>query len=572
MTVPQTITSEIQKLEPSAIVELFELDATAIGGEVLRFHAGTNGLRQNVVWQGNTYTAFPMQATGFDYTGNGQLPRPKMIMSNASGAMTLLVLSFDDMLGTKVTRRRTLAKYLDAVNFPARRNLLLNSGDLSSVFYGNGVRTANQLIAPDGTLTASTVSGNGTGFAVWRQTANATATSMTFTCFVKIGVPSTRTSFPFLMRNDTTVTNFTIGTFSTVTGVITGAGWTSTSVGNDWFRISYTNSGTEIITAGNQLGLYFGALGGFIYDTSDVIGIWGAQLEAGSTATEYQPIGATWSQNPTADPAAEFPVDIFYIDRKASETRDAVEFELSSSFDVAGVQLPRRQIIQNVCTWRYRGAECGWTTPAPRVNRLLQSNAFNQSPWVLQNSVAITANFATDPFGGNTASRVVFPTGGLPRFYQDITTLGGQTVTLSVYAKSNTGTDQNVGIFIRQSSFGTVYASLIATVTTTWQRFSITAAIPVGVSFSALFYQSNSVTPTNDVLMYGAQVEIGSTATSYQDIGASYTEPTYFDANDAAVGTLAQDVCGKRLSSCKTRFGTNNPLPFGSFPAAGLTR
>lgn len=235
MTAPQSITSEIQKLEPSAIVELFDIDSTAIGGSMLRVHAGTNGLRQNVVWQGNTYTAFPMQATGFDFSGNGQLPRPKMLMSNTTGAITLLVLTYEDMLGAKVTRRRTMVKYLDAVNFP----------------------------------------------------------------------------------------------------------------------------------------------------------------------------GAT---NPTADPAAEFPVDIFYIDRKASETRDVVEFELASSFDVAGVKLPRRQIIQNVCTWRYRGTEC------------------------------------------------------------------------------------------------------------------------------------------------------------------SYSGASYFDANDAPVGTLGQDVCGKRLSSCKARFGANNPLPFGSFPAAGLTR
>lgn len=185
MTTPQTITSEIQTLEPSAIIELFVLDATSFGGDLLRFHAGTNGLRQNLVWQGNTYTAFPVTASGFDYSGNGQLPRPKLQVANVTGAISLLVMTYDDLLGAKLIRKRTLAKYLDAVNFP----------------------------------------------------------------------------------------------------------------------------------------------------------------------------GGT---NPTADNTAEFADDVFFIDRKVSETRDVVEFELAAAFDVAGVQLPRRQIIQNVCIWRYRGTECGY--------------------------------------------------------------------------------------------------------------------------------------------------------------------------------------------------------------------
>jgi len=35
---------------------------------------------------------------------------------------------------------------------------------------------------------------------------------------------------------------------------------------------------------------------------------------------------------------------------------------------------------------------------------------------------------------------------------------------------------------------------------------------------------------------------------------------------------LAQDVCGKRVSSCEVRFGTNAELPFGGFPAAALIK
>ena len=50
------------------------------------------------------------------------------------------------------------------------------------------------------------------------------------------------------------------------------------------------------------------------------------------------------------------------------------------------------------------------------------------------------------------------------------------------------------------------------------------------------------------------------------NIGCHYTGTNYWDANDDTVGSLANDVCGKRLSSCRLRFGTTSRLPFGGFP------
>jgi len=51
--------------------------------------------------------------------------------------------------------------------------------------------------------------------------------------------------------------------------------------------------------------------------------------------------------------------------------------------------------------------------------------------------------------------------------------------------------------------------------------------------------------------------------------GVNYTR---FDVNNNGVTTDADDVCGKRIASCKCRFGDNAELPFGSFPGAGLTK
>jgi len=230
-----TLEASLHSLQPGAIVELYELDSTAIGGSITRLHAGTNSLRTAVIWQGNEYTPFPIEASGFEFSGKGTLPRPTVKVANVTGLIGALVRELDDLMGAKFTRKRTLVKFLDAVNFPG--------------------------------------------------------------------------------------------------GV-----------------------------------------------------------------------------NPTADPSAHLPDDVYYVDRKVGESKLMVEFELAASFDVAGVMLPRRYVVQNVCPWAYRGADCG------------------------------------------------------------------------------------------------------------------------------------------------------------------YTGTNYYDTNDVAVGTLAEDACGKRLVSCKLRFGDAQPLSYGGFPAAGLTK
>jgi lambda-like phage minor tail protein L len=43
----------------------------------------------------------------------------------------------------------------------------------------------------------------------------------------------------------------------------------------------------------------------------------------------------------------------------------------------------------------------------------------------------------------------------------------------------------------------------------------------------------------------------------------------WFDRNGASVGSVGLDVCGKRLSDCKLRFGANNPLDYGGNPGLG---
>jgi lambda family phage minor tail protein L len=71
---------------------------------------------------------------------------------------------------------------------------------------------------------------------------------------------------------------------------------------------------------------------------------------------------------PGANPAEEFPVDIWYVNRKSQEDKNIVVFELAGAIDVDGAVFPGRQIVANCCTYiargGYRGKYCGYTGPA----------------------------------------------------------------------------------------------------------------------------------------------------------------------------------------------------------------
>ena len=197
------IAPEMSELSPTSIIDLYELqlfpalhNVTAGVDDLYRFHAGLTLKTPNtgVTWNGNQYTRYPIEVDGFEYLGNGQLPRPKVRVSNLFSFLSLIMIQINatnpgnDLCGAKLTRIRTMARYLDAVNFPGNTN----------------------------------------------------------------------------------------------------------------------------------------------------------------------PYG-------TPDPTAEAPREIYYVDRKVTENRDVVEFELVSAFDLAGVRAPKRQCIANICQWEYRGSECGYT-------------------------------------------------------------------------------------------------------------------------------------------------------------------------------------------------------------------
>lgn len=107
-----TLSSDSQRSAPGKIVELYDLDATAIGGAVHHFVKDTD-FGEPVVWRGNAYAPLQFEADGFETNGQGTLPRPTLRVCHINTAFVATVYEFNDLVGATVTRWRTLAHYLD---------------------------------------------------------------------------------------------------------------------------------------------------------------------------------------------------------------------------------------------------------------------------------------------------------------------------------------------------------------------------------------------------------------------------------------------------------------------------
>lgn len=99
-----------------APVELFDLDLSPITGNSNDKFYFTNQLKPDetkIVWQGRTYEPLPIASTGYERNTTGQIPQPTLTVANVFGTFTQVIAAYDDLVGAKVTRRRTLGKYLD---------------------------------------------------------------------------------------------------------------------------------------------------------------------------------------------------------------------------------------------------------------------------------------------------------------------------------------------------------------------------------------------------------------------------------------------------------------------------
>ena len=119
MTV-NTMVQDVQKQDPgSAVVQLYEIQLSSSSS--IYFHTGLESDLSTVQFRDKTtpttirtYSALPIQMTGFKKASTGALSRPTMTLANVLTTFgdALGSLSNDDLLGNKVIRRTTLQKYL----------------------------------------------------------------------------------------------------------------------------------------------------------------------------------------------------------------------------------------------------------------------------------------------------------------------------------------------------------------------------------------------------------------------------------------------------------------------------
>lgn len=102
-------------------------------------------------------------------------------------------------------------------------------------------------------------------------------------------------------------------------------------------------------------------VGGIVRGNDDLVG---AKVCRWRTFAKYLDASNYLAGVSEADPTAYFPPDVFYIERKIVETKEILEFELVSAMDLQGIKLPKRQVMANMCPFKYRGAECGYTGAA----------------------------------------------------------------------------------------------------------------------------------------------------------------------------------------------------------------
>tara|TARA_R100001163_G_scaffold51512_1_gene38920 strand:+ start:2531 stop:3586 length:1056 start_codon:yes stop_codon:yes gene_type:complete len=115
----EPLAEELLRLAPTAIIDLFEIELTeSVNGvdDTLRYHAGKNGLTEDIKFGGKTYPAVPVEIDGFEFSGKGTLPRPTLRVANVNNAITSLILLYNP-LAAKVRRIRTFAKFIDTTNF-----------------------------------------------------------------------------------------------------------------------------------------------------------------------------------------------------------------------------------------------------------------------------------------------------------------------------------------------------------------------------------------------------------------------------------------------------------------------
>jgi hypothetical protein len=281
----------------------------------------------------------------------------------------------------------------------------------------------------------------------------------TFSIYLKKGT----LNWAFILTSGSSTANFDLQ--NGVVGSLTGCSASIENVGNGWYRCTVTPT-----TIGTNVRVYPALSNNNTNGLGNII-IQNAQLEQGSTATEYFP----------------------------TTTR---------------LNIPRID---------YTNGSCPSLLVEPqRTNLLTYSEEFNNIDWLKLNST-ITTNIAIAPNGTLTADLLVCAGSAAGTNYvRQIKTISATTHTLSFYAKANASsivrvaeaalTGQQLNYDLSNNTISGSGSQISGTITdyvNGWKKITFTYIYTTG--------QTNCILNINSLSCYiwGAQLEQGSYATSY---------------------------------------------------------
>ena len=396
----------------------------------------------------------------------------------------------------------------------------------------------NRGVAPDGTFTASlyeqiaACSNNQSRVSV-NPTLNGNFDSNSqyyFSYFAKLQEPSTtnKVGFSFSTANfsytSATTANYLAARFvfsnsGEITSVETAYSDPNSlyeKYANGWYRISIpiysgsvqTNAAGVNISIGDELGLSPGTYGKFL--------IWGACIEKGTFTTSYIPSLPTFTSRSTT--ATYYDANGIIQTAAINEARD-------------NAYLPDQYGV-------FRKA--GLLLEETRTNLLPSSNSFN-TQYFTNGTTILTPNAGISPDGTNNSFSII-PSTTLGIHYACLlTTFGSGTFTYSVYAKANgyprfalrvyDGSVYQIRVNFDLSQ-GTIISLEAGTATITpvgngWYRCTGTGTSASGNMGAVAGWVVESLPGDKTVqqqfsgdgisgaLIYGAQIEVGSYATSY---------------------------------------------------------
>ena len=156
-------------------------------------------------------------------------------------------------------------------------------------------------------------------------------------------------------------------------------------------------------------------------------------------------------------------------------------------------------------------------------NLLLESQSLGVSPWLLSNFTDIANNIVA-PDGTTTADKLT-ATGNATLSQSFALQPSGTQLTFSIWAKVPSGTlvtDIVIGMF----PAGNVVAIQAVTLTTTWQRFSVTGILPYGITGNFVQLGIGATIPSGSVIhSWGAQVERSPTPTPSSYVATTTAVP-----------------------------------------------